>query len=227
MKDRPHLVVALIQSKNRPHWTTLLACRGGNLPRLFLDLRMGSPGASRRRALQSQSLLRKWAEACGGREILRKDVKMPRMRNLYRHERDAAASFGIASVTVGEGNDIFGVSSDFLVDFGRHYLVRYCGEEIEMASQEEVESISAGCFSHCKSVLQVRFPAGCQVLILGESAFCFEAFPEMTPRGTEFRPSLSVHGPDAFSVCAVASEGLRIGRLSPVGRKRAGRFRRV
>jgi hypothetical protein len=63
------------------------------------------------------------------------------------------------------------VSGDFLVDFGESSLVRYFGDSGEVAIWRQIEAISIGCFAGCDCLSSVIFESGCEVGILGESAF--------------------------------------------------------
>jgi hypothetical protein len=94
---------------------------------------------------------------------------------------------GIRTVTVGATNPFFRLSGDFLVDCDGHSLVRYLGNEGDLAIGSGTVVISAGCFSGCGSVLSVRFEGICQISTIGEAAFascvsiCIPSSIETTP----------------------------------------------
>jgi hypothetical protein len=76
------------------------------------------------------------------------------------------ACSGIRTVIVDPANEFLRVSGDFLVDSTETRLVRYFGDESEVAICRNIEAISAGCFDHCDSVFSVRFASDCRVSLL-------------------------------------------------------------
>jgi hypothetical protein len=78
---------------------------------------------------------------------------------------------GIDRVTADVDNPFLRVSDDFLVDSDGLGLIRYFGNERDVAIERGVETISAGCFAFCQSVLSVSSEQVCQVSTRGDPAF--------------------------------------------------------
>jgi hypothetical protein len=78
---------------------------------------------------------------------------------------------GIENVIVDPENAYFRVCGDFLLDFRESCMVRYFGRAADVSISNVIEVIGVGCFSYCRSLLSVRFEAGCRISLFGESAF--------------------------------------------------------
>jgi hypothetical protein len=50
-------------------------------------------------------------------------------------------------------------------------LIRYFSVEKQILIKNGIESISAGCFSECRSLSEVTFESGCKLKEIGKSAF--------------------------------------------------------
>jgi hypothetical protein len=83
----------------------------------------------------------------------------------------AFTSSGIRNIAVDSESRFFRVSGDFLIDLAGICVVRYFGQGGEATLDGHIVYMSAGCSSGGKSVLYVRFAAGCRNSILGELAF--------------------------------------------------------
>jgi hypothetical protein len=101
----------------------------------------------------------------------------------------------IEAVTVDAGNPHFRVLGDFLVDIGKHSLIRYFGNEPDVTVLSEIEAISAGCFMRCDSVVSVRFEAGSRISDIGDAAFHRS---QSTPRSIFLPASLKTISPSCF-----------------------------
>lgn len=84
---------------------------------------------------------------------------------------DGRMFVGLKSLTVGMNNRIVRVEGDFLRTSDQKTLVRYLGDEANVAIPVEVVEIGPGCFYGIQTVKEVSFAEGARLKKISESAF--------------------------------------------------------
>jgi hypothetical protein len=133
---------------------------------------------------------------------------------------------GLTSVTVDPGSRFFRVCGEFVVDISGVRLVRYFGNEREVAIWRDVEEVSMACFNGCESISSVIFEPGCKVRRFGVFAFagcsslhsicipasvetiereCFSRCWKLSDVTFESGCRVSSFGDGAFLECAIGS----------------------
>jgi hypothetical protein len=108
---------------------------------------------------------------------------------------------GLKYVTVSEGNVLFVLRDDFLMNVKVNKLIRYFGREERILIKNFIEVISEGCFSGCTSLCEVTFESDSKLREIGEKTFYACAIQSI-----RIPSEVEIIGDQCFSNCQSLSE---------------------
>jgi hypothetical protein len=74
-------------------------------------------------------------------------------------------------IELDKANPVFGICTDFIVNFELHSLVRYVGASANVFVGKDYEEIARGCFSYDSKIRRMTFERGSRLSVFGLAAF--------------------------------------------------------
>jgi hypothetical protein len=91
------------------------------------------------------------------------------------------------SISVEEGNDIFHVEHEFLIDIVHHTLIRTFSDSSHIEIPRTIEILGSFCFASCQSVSSISFESGSQLKRIEAFAFLSSSLQSIViPRSVQF-----------------------------------------